>query len=255
MMPPRPYVLAETNWKAVRSTPFEVAILPWGATEPHNFHLPYGTDNYESGAIAERSAEIAWKKGAKVVVLPTVPFGVNTGQLDLRLALNMNPSTQLALLTDLASALAGQGVKKLLILNGHGGNDFRQMIRELQPKIDLFICAINWFTCVKGADYFDEPGDHAGEMETSIMMALEPDLLLPLSEAGSGKARRFRIPGLRDGWAWAPRQWTEVTDDTGTGNPKASTAAKGEKFLTAVAEKIGGFLVDLASADLSEMYE
>jgi len=68
-MPPRPYVLAETNWKAVKSTPFEVAILPWGATEPHNFHLPYGTDNYETSALAERSAEIAWKKGAKVVVL------------------------------------------------------------------------------------------------------------------------------------------------------------------------------------------
>jgi Uncharacterized protein, putative amidase len=135
-MPSRPYVLAESNWKTVKDTPFEVAILPWGATEPHNYHLPYGTDNYETGAIAERAAEMAWKKGAKVVVLPTVPFGVNTGQLNLRLALNINPSTQLALLTDLASAIAGQGLKKLLILNGHGGNDFRQMIRELQPKLD-----------------------------------------------------------------------------------------------------------------------
>src|ERR1700730_12682749 len=59
LMPPRRFVLAETNWKAVRSTPFEVAILPWGATEPHNFHLPYGTDTYETGALAEKSAEVA----------------------------------------------------------------------------------------------------------------------------------------------------------------------------------------------------
>jgi len=255
LMPPRPYVLAETSWKAVKDTPFEVAILPWGATEPHNYHLPYGTDNYETGAIAERAAEIAWKKGAKVVVLPTVPFGVNTGQLDLRLALNMNPSTHLALLTDLASAIAGQGVRKLLILNGHGGNDFRQMIRELQPKVDLFICTINWWTCVKGADYFDEPGDHAGEMETSVMMSLEPDLVLPLTEAGPGKARKFRIAGLRDGWVWSPRQWSSVTSDTGTGNPAASTPAKGEKFLSAVTERIGGFLFELAKADRNNMYE
>jgi creatinine amidohydrolase len=255
LMPPRPYVLAETSWKAVKDTPFEVAILPWGATEPHNYHLPYGTDNYETGAIAERAAEIAWKKGAKVVVLPTVPFGVNTGQLDLRLALNMNPSTHLALLTDLASAIAGQGVRKLLILNGHGGNDFRQMIRELQPKVDLFICTINWWTCVKGADYFDEPGDHAGEMETSVMMSLEPDLLLPLTEAGPGRARKFRIAGLRDGWVWSPRQWSSVTSDTGTGNPAASTPAKGEKFLSAVTERIGGFLFELAKADRNNMYE
>jgi creatinine amidohydrolase len=254
-MTPRPYVLAESNWKAVRDTSFEVAVLPWGATEPHNYHLPYGTDNYESASIAERAAEIAWAKGAKVVVLPTVPFGVNTGQLDLKLALNMNPTTQFALLTDLASAIADQGVRKLLILNGHGGNDFRQMIRELQPLVDLFICSINWWTCVSGAGYFDEPGDHAGEMETSVMMSLAPDLVLPLSEAGPGKARKFRVAGLREGWAWAPRRWSEVTADTGTGNPAASTIAKGEKFLDAVTQRIGGFLVDLAAADPHDMYE
>ncbi len=254
-MQPRPYVLGESNWQAVKNTPFELAVLPWGATEPHNYHLPYATDNYEAGAIAERAAEIAWKKGAKVVVLPTVPFGVNTGQLDLRLALNMNPSTQQALLSDIAAAIAGQGVSKLLILNGHGGNDFRQMIRELQPKIKLFICTINWWACAKGADYFDEPGDHAGETETSVMMALEPELVRPLSEAGAGRARRFRVAGLREGWAWAPRQWSKVTDDTGTGSPAASAPEKGEKFLRAVTERIGGFLVELAQADLNDMYE
>jgi len=254
-MPPRPYVLAETNWKSVKGLDYEIAILPWGATEPHNFHLPYATDNYETAAIAERAAEIAWRQGAKVVVLPTVPFGVNTGQLDLRLALNMNPSTQLALLTDIASAIAGQGVTKLLILNGHGGNDFRQMIRELQPRVNLFICVINWWTCVSGKDYFDEPGDHAGEMETSVMMALHSDLLLPLSQAGAGRAKKFRVAGLRDGLAWAPRKWSKVTSDTGTGNPARATAEKGETFLKAVTERIAGFLVDLAAADPEDMYE
>jgi creatinine amidohydrolase len=254
-MTPRPYVLAEINWKAVKDTHYEVAILPWGATEPHNLHLPYGTDVYETRHISERAAEFAWNKGAKVVTLPTVPFGVNTGQLDLRLAINMNPSTQFAVLSDVASAISGQGIRKLAILNGHGGNDFKQMIRELQPQFDLFVCSINWWTCVKSSDIFDEPGDHAGEMETSLMMALEPDLPLPLKEAGPGKARRFRIPGLRDGWAWAPRQWTKVTDDTGTGNPYAATVEKGERFLQAVTERVGEFLVDLARADLNDMYE
>src|SRR4051812_31798487 len=255
LMPSRPYVLAETNWKAVKGTPIEVAILPWGATEPHNYHLPYATDNYESTALAERAAELAWNRGAKVMVLPTVPFGVNTGQLNLRFALNMNPSTQLALLTDLASALVGQGVRKLVILNGHGGNDFRQMIRELQPRLPVFICSINWWTSIKSADFFDEPGDHAGELETSMLMSIVPDLVRPLAEAGAGRARKFRIAGLREGWAWAPRQWTKVTDDTGTGNPKASTREKGEKFIQAVTDRVGGFLVELAQADLDDLYE
>jgi creatinine amidohydrolase len=253
-MPARPYVLSETNWKSTRDTTFDVAVLPWGATEPHNYHLPYGTDNYESTLIAERAAEIAWNKGTKVIVLPTVPFGVNTGQLDLRFAVNMNPSTQFAVLTDIASSLSAQGVKKLLILNSHGGNDFRQMLRELQARLEIFICTINWWTCIDGKKYFDEPGDHAGEMETSVMMSLAPDLLRPLSEAGAGTARKFRVAGLRDGWAWAPRKWSEVSSDTGTGNPARSTVEKGEKFLAAVTERIAGFLSDLAKADLEDLY-
>jgi creatinine amidohydrolase len=129
------------------------------------------------------------------------------------------------------------------------------MIRELQPRTDVFLCTVPVFRIIDPRPYFDEPGDHAGETETSLMMALEPDLVLPLSEAGSGKAKKFRVAGLREGWAWAPRQWSKVTEDTGTGNPAKSTAEKGEKFLRAVTERIGGFLVDLAKADPSNMYE
>ena len=250
----RPHILAETPWKTVQATPYDVAVLPWGATEAHNFHLPYGTDNYESGWIAAESARIAAAAGARVTVLPVVPFGVNTGQLDIRLCLNMNPSTQAALLGDLARAIAGQGIPKLVILNGHGGNDFRQMIRELQPQVDLFICAINWWSCLDARPFFDEPGDHAGELETSVMMHIAPELVLPLEDAGDGKARKFTVAGLREGWAWAPRQWTQVTADTGTGNPKAATAGKGERFVRAVTERIGGFLVELAQADLDRLY-
>ncbi len=249
------HLLSELSWKTIRETEYEVAVLPWGATEPHNYHLPYGTDVFESSAIAGMSAKLAAKNGSAVVVLPCVPFGVNTGQLDLKLTLNMNPSTQLAILTDLVASLSQQGIRKLLILNGHGGNDFRQMIRELQPVSDVFISTINWWSCVDPSGFFDEPGDHAGELETSVMMALRPDLVLPLAEAGAGHARKFRIRGLREGWVWAPRKWTEVSEDTGTGNPKSATLEKGERFLKAVTERIASYLTELAGADLDSMYE
>jgi creatinine amidohydrolase len=117
----RPYILAETTWKSVRETAYDVAVLPWGATEAHNYHLPYGTDTIQCDHIAAEAARLAWGAGARVIVLPTVPFGVQTGQLDIPLCLNVNPSTQAALLSDLAQALAGQGIRKLVILNGHGG--------------------------------------------------------------------------------------------------------------------------------------
>jgi len=254
-MPPRPYLLNELTWKAVRDTRYEVAVLPWGATEAHNFHLPYSTDNIETERIAALAAGHAWERGARVVVLPIVPFGVNTGQLDIPLCLNLNPSTQALVLRDLATALAGQGVPKLVILNGHGGNDFRQMIRELQPAVSLFLCTVNWYQVLDPKPFFTDLGDHAGELETSVMLHVAQDLVRPLSDAGPGRARRFTIAGLREGWAWAPRQWRQVTDDTGVGNPAAATAEKGRKYVAAVSEKIAGFLVELAKADTTKLYE
>lgn len=253
-MTARPYLLSEVTWKAVRETTYEVAVLPWGATEAHNFHLPYGTDIIETERIAALAAGLAWERGARVVVLPVVPFGVNTGQLDISLTVNMNPSTQFGVLRDVARSLAGQGVCKLVLLNGHGGNDFRQMIRELQPGLPLFLCTLNWYTCVDPREFFTDLGDHGGELETSVMLHLAPELVRPLSEAGPGTARPFKIAAFRDGWAWAPRQWTRVTDDTGVGSPTAASAEKGGRYVEAVARKIAGFLAELAEVKLDDMY-
>lgn len=251
----RPYVLAETNWKSVRDTKYSVAILPWGATEAHNYHLPYGTDNILSETVAIRAAERAWNAGARVVVLPTVPFGVNTTQLDIPLVLNVNPSTQAALLADLVSSLEQQGIHKLVLLNGHGGNDFRQMIREIQPKTSVFLCAVNWWSCVDVSQWIEESGDHAGEAETAAMLHIAPALVRPLGEAGAGRARPSRLRAIREGWVWAPRRWTQVTSDTGIGNPARATEAKGAAYVGAAAEKISAFLVELHGLDTASLYE
>jgi creatinine amidohydrolase len=251
----RPYVLAETTWKTVDATPYEVAILPWGATEAHNYHLPYGTDVVQAERVAIRAAERAWNRGARVVVLPTVPFGVNTMQLDIKLCINMNPSTQAALLADVVGSLDQQRIHKLLLLNGHGGNDFRQIIRELQPKTRVFLSTINWWSCVDVDRFFSDRGDHAGEPETSAKLHIAPELVRPLSEAGPGKARASRLTGIREGWAWAPRRWTQVTADTGIGDPSKATAEKGEAYVNAAVAKIADFLVELAEVDLEDLYK
>jgi len=251
----RPYVLSETPWSTIRETEYQVAVLPWGATEAHNLHLPYGTDNFESESLAVEAARIAWGNGARVVVLPCVPFGVNTGQLDIRLCINMNPSTQAALLSDVVASLEGQGIRRLVVLNGHGGNDFRQMIRELQPHTAVFLCTINWWQIVPAADYFAEPGDHAGELETSVMLRVAPGLVRPLSEAGVGAAKRPKIAAFREGWAWAPRPWTQVTSDTGIGDPAAATVEKGERYVSAVTGRIAELLVELSAADTADLYD
>ena len=137
----RPYILAETNWEALKAAKFELAILPWGATEAHNYHLPYGTDVFESDYISAAAAKMAWENGGRLIVLPTIPFGVNTGQSDIYLDINLNPTTQLAILTDVIETLNRQGIKKLLIFNSHGGNNFKPLVRELGLKYpEMFIC-------------------------------------------------------------------------------------------------------------------
>jgi creatinine amidohydrolase len=254
-MPIRPYILSETNWKAVRDDPPDLAVLPWGATEAHNYHLPYATDTIQCDAIAAEAARIAWDAGARVMVLPTMPFGVQTGQLDIPYCLNLNPSTQAAVLRDLVEGLVGQGVRKLVVMNGHGGNDFRQMIRELQPDAGLFLCAINWYRVVPPEPYFERGGDHAGEMETSVMLHLAPQLVLPPQDWGDGAEKRPRLRGMREGWAWAPRPWTRISADTGVGNPHAATAEKGSRYVATVVERIGTFLAELATADPEDLYE
>jgi creatinine amidohydrolase len=252
----RPYLLAECNWKDIKDRAIELAILPWGATEAHNYHLPYSADIIESDHIAEISAEKAYHQGAKILVLPTIPYGVNTGQADVKLDLNINPSTQAAILNDIIEVLNRQKIYKLLILNGHGGNDFKQILRELglkYPKMFLSYC--NWYKTIDKSEYFDYDGDHADEMETSLLLYLAPNLVLPLDEAGPGLEKKMKIQGIKEGWAWAERKWSEATEDTGIGSPKNATREKGKRYFNAVTEKISRLFIEIANANLDDLYE
>jgi len=253
-MAPRPYILAESTWPQVKDAAYEVVVLPWGATEAHNVHLPYATDNIQCDYIAAEAARLAWEAGAKVVVLPIIPFGVNTGQLDITLDINLSPSTQLAMLRDVVRMLARQGIPKLVVLNGHGGNDFRQHLRELQAEFPLvFLSTVTWFRTVDRSRFFTAPGDHADALETSAMLHIAPELVRPLVP-GSGQARQFRIEALRQGWAWAQRDWSQVTTDTGAGDPAEATAEKGAALLATACQAIGRFLTELAHADPRDLY-
>lgn len=251
----RPYILQESNWKSIKETRFELAILPWGACEAHNFHLPYGTDIIEAETIAAEAARQVWEQGEKVIVLPAIPFGVNTGQHDVTLDMNMNPSTQFIVLRDVIETLNRQAIHKLIILNSHGGNDFKTMIRELGLKFPkMFLASCDWFKMGDQKDFFENKDDHAGEMETSLLMYLRPDLVLPLNEAADGAAKKFKYQAIQQGWAWAERQWTKVTASTGVGDPRKATAEKGGEYFRSVTERVAMFFLEIAKTKNGEHY-
>lgn len=244
--------LSVSNYGTARSYDYQIALLPWGATEPHNLHLPYLTDAILSHDIAVDAAEIAAREyGINAMVLPAMPLGAqNPGQRELPFCIHYRYDTQRAVLTDIVASLHHQGMKRLLIINGHGGNSFKNMIRDLAVDYpDMLIAAGEWFRPVPAKDYFDQPGDHADELETSVMMHYHPELV-NLSEAGPGGDGGFKGDALKRGVAWVPRNWARISDDTGIGNPSLASAEKGKRFAEVCAEQFAQVINDLCADDL-----
>ena len=253
----REWVLAEQNHAFIRGQRWEVAVLPFGATEPHNLHMPYGTDNFQLEIIGGRICEHAYKAGAKVLLLPTIPFGVNTNHLKIpgALACSVTPTALLHVLTDLVDALEWQGIRKLVLLNGHGGNELKPLTRELHHRTTVFLCVCDWYRVAadRYGQLFKEPGEHADEIETSLGLAFFPDLV-KLELADDGAARPTRFEAINRGWVSITRPWHLATKNTGLGNPAAATAEKGQRLVDLLVERLGQFLVELAAAPMNERF-
>jgi len=257
----RPWVLAELNYGYVREHPCEVAVQPFGATEPHNLHLPYGTDIFEAETIAGRACEAAFNRGAPVVMLPAIPYGTDTNQLGFPLAINLNPSTLLTVIRDVVDSLAAHGIHKLVLLNSHGGNDFKPVLRELYGKtpVRLFLC--DWFRMAVDAEkqIFSTSDDHAGEVETSLALAYFPEFVARDPQTGrltadDGDLRLTRFDAVNRGWVSITRPWHLLTTNSGAGNPHAATAEKGRALMEMLVERISGFLVELAASKVDDNF-
>jgi creatinine amidohydrolase len=252
----RPWCLSELSYGHVKaSLPYQVAVLPLGATEPHNLHLPYATDTLQVEVIADRACALAFQEGARVLLLPALPYGTETNQMRFPLAMNLNPSTLARVITDLVDSLAAHGILRCVLLNGHGGNDLKWVLRELHRATPVHIFLCNWYKIASDvyATIFREKDDHAGEMETSMGLAHFPDLVA-LEEADAGGIKASRFEAINRGWVEITRPWHLLTTNSGAGDPRAATAAKGETLTKLVEERIGRFLKELASSSLDEPF-
>jgi len=256
----RPWVLAETPYSYVKENPYDLVVLPMGATEPHNLHLPYGTDYYEGTIIGEQLCRQAWAQGAKTLLLPTIPYGTETNMSQFPLAMNLNPSTLSTVIADLVESVQRAGIQKMVILNSHGGNDFKPVLRQLVDKTNVHIFLCSWFTCLQDVyfDIFENAEDHAGEMETSFIMHYLPELVSKKADgslnADSGSVRKLRFEALQKKWVSITRPWHLLTTNSGSGNPHAASAEKGRLLTEQVCQRLVPFLVELAHAKVDDTF-
>ena len=256
----RPWILAETNYGYTKENEYEVAVLPLGATEPHNLHLPYGTDTLEGTVIGEHICEAAHQRGAKVVLLPTMPYGTETNLGHFPLAMNLDPSTLFQVVADLVKSLEQSGIRKLLLLNSHGGNEMKPLLRELYGKtqVHLFLC--NWYQIVSDqyGPVLEHRDDHAGEMETSLVEAYFPHLVARAEDgsltADEGATAKSRFRALNEDWVSITRPWHLLTTNSGSGNPHKASPDKGRKLMEVLVERVGSFLVELSEAEIDERF-
>lgn len=255
-----PWRLESSTLADARSRQWQVAMLPMGATEPHNLHLPYATDTLEAWHLSDACCQKAWELGGRVVLLPAIPYGTETNMQAFPFAMNLQPSTLFLVLRDLVHSLEASGIRKLVIFNSHGGNDFKPFLREItgQTTVHVFLC--NWYQMIR--DVADKicahPDDHAGEMETSLILHFHPQLVSQGSDgrlsADAGDRRSLRFEALQQGWVTLSRPWHLLTTNSGSGNPHQATAEKGSRLADAVVERIGPFLAELAQAEIDPTF-
>ena len=256
---PRPWILAELDYATVKQSDIQVAVLPLGATEPHNLHLPYGTDVFEATIIGDYLCRAAFERGAKVVLLPTIPFGVETNMRWLPLAINVNPATLNQFVSDVVHSLRNSGIQKIVLLNGHGGNEFKSLLRQLAGE-DIQVFLIDWFRVLNDvySTIFTHPEDHAGEMETSFALEFFPHLVRHNADgslaADDGAMRKTAFDAVNRGWVSMTRPWHLLTTNTGAGNPHAATAAKGRRVMELLVERLAGFLVELSAREIDDRF-
>ena len=257
------------HWQNLKTTDFArmaqegtlattVAILPVAATEQHGPHLPLGVDTTLLEAILE-SALPRLKQETGVLVLPTQPIGFSPEHGAFPGTLGFSAETLIRVWTEIGESVARTGIRKLLILNGHGGQvGVMDLVgRDLRTRLGLTVWSSSWFALPQPPEvaalfppHEHRYGIHAGDTETSMMLALRPDLV-DMSAArdfvSSSAARAGKYTLLADGrsakLSWAMQDYNPAG---AVGNAAAATAEKGRAVIEAAARQLALLLQEIS---------
>lgn len=245
-------LLAELTREQIREiAPRATVVLPTAAIEQHGPHLPIITDTLACTTVCQRAAEVASAE-VPVLVAPTLPYGFSHHHVPHPGVLTLSATTFLHALRDLGESLFRSGFRRVAIINGHGGNDelIRVVARELTNTLPVSVAAASYWTIAwqalvreAGAGQLSRLPGHAGAFETSLVLALRPELVdhaaLPAALGAPEATPEQRLApavilaGQRLG--------------TGPGysdDPAKATAEAGQRYLATIVRAVAAFLTD-----------
>jgi len=254
-------ILVEMTIDEVRQLSPEVVVIPVGSTEPHGPHLPYGTDTYQVEGVARRAVVQANMMGARALLYPTLPVSNNVNFQAFPFACRVSVRTLMLTLLDIIESLEQDGIRKIILLNGHGGNvdtiraTIREHIGRHRPGQGAFVCMIHSYELLPAdkRHVIEHPSDHGGEAETSRMMYLQPDLVRT-QHLGNFPMQQPDCKALADGLAFYVRPWHGYVPVSAGGETRASSAAKGQIMVEEEARRLAQFIAALSTAPMHDLF-
>lgn len=245
--------LAELTWPRVRELIDRDAlfVLPIGATEQHGHHLPLGTDWRLAAAVAERACERLAAEGLPALLTPPLWPGFSPHHMEFPGTVTLSLTTFLAVVRELAGSLWRHGARRIVLLNGHGGNAalLKAAVQQLRFEDGVrAVAASYWDLALPEIDRWRASGpggiDHACELETALMQAIDPALVgTPPADLPWTPRSPFLGGDLTAGGA-ATVAWSfaELSDDGVLGAPSLATPARGRELLEVLVDRLAAFL-------------
>jgi len=252
-------ILMEMTVEEVEAFDPEVVVFAIGSVEAHGPHLPYGTDYYAGDAVVRRAVVLANQADARVLMYPTLPISNNVNAKRRPFVCRIRVQTLMRMLLDILTAIAADGVRKIVLWDAHGGNTdtIRATLRafhDTQP-IDggVFVCKTYVPPHVFQAARVTHPSCHAGEAETARMMHLHPDLV-KADKRANFPFGRLAVDALDSPNVYFVRPWHRCVPASAGGETREATAEMGEKLVEGAAEYLADLLVQLARAPWTEAF-
>jgi len=257
-------LLAEMTWGEAKELAKSgaVVVVPTGSTEQHGPHMPLKTDHYLVSEVAVRAALVASSK-ANVVVAPVIPYGCSGAHADFPGTMTVRQRVYIQMITELGQSLVNGGFKRVLFLNGHGGN-FSPLVvaaEDLYGLTGATIAVANYFHQAPQAveELRESPLGgicHSGELETSCMLFLDPESVRTEEVAKAiprWKSEYIIDDLMKGGRARLVYHVADVSPGGTLGDPSVATREKGEKWIEAMVRGVADLIVDFASWETRRM--